>query len=213
MIRFSLNNLNSFIIRNTTKYIVWDFDGTLYENKKLGHDLFQEFYLVAKKKNKTLSTNSFKKISEKFGSWSAAAAHLTSTLEFKVLDIVDSKINKSKYLKKNLSLVKQIEASQDRYHHLILTNSTTSEVLSCLKKIGFNTKEKNTGPFEKIFARDNTKLLKPNSKIFEQILDFTNAAKFRHLFVGDSISHDILPAKKYGFKAIPIWELSTLFSK
>lgn len=213
MITYFLNNLNSFIIRNTTKYIVWDFDGTLYENKKLGHDLFQQFYLLAKKKNKTLSQNSFKKISQKTGSWSAAVSHLTSISEFKVLDLVDSKINKKNYLQRNSSLVRLIESTQNKYHHLIFTNSTTLEVIACLKKIGFNTKEKNTGPFEKIFARDNTKLLKPNPKIFKQILDFTHTAKFRHLFVGDSISHDILPAKKYGFKAIPIWELSTLFSK
>lgn len=213
MIRYYLNKLKSFITRNTIKYIIWDFDGTLYESKKLGHDLQSIFFDIAKNKDKNITQKSFDTATEKFGSWSSAAAHLTFTPELEILDIVDSKINKSKYLKKNPSLVKQIESSQNRYHHLILTNSTTSEVLSCLKIIGFNTSKSQNGPFKKIFGRDSTRLLKPNPKIYSKILAYTKAPKFTHLFIGDSINHDINPTRSFGFQALPIWEISKLFLK
>ncbi|MFA5025592.1 MAG: HAD family hydrolase [Candidatus Shapirobacteria bacterium] len=211
MIRHYISKLNSFIIRKTVKYIVWDFDGTLYENKKLGRDLQSAFFDIAKNKDKNLTQKSFNIATEKFGSWSAAAAQLSSIPELKVLDIVDSKINKAIYLKKNLTLVKQIESTQNQYHHLILTNSTTAEVISCLKKIGFNTDKKPTGPFEKIFGRDSTRLLKPNLKIYNKILAYTKAPKFTHLFIGDSLNHDINPARLSGFQALPIWEINKIF--
>jgi FMN phosphatase YigB (HAD superfamily) len=211
MIKQYLSKLNSFIIRKTVKYIIWDFDGTLYKSKKLGYDLQTAFFNIAKKNNKHLTLKSFEISSAKFGSWSTATAHLTSIPELKILDIVDSKINKIKYLKKNSALVRQIESSQNQYHHLILTNSTTTEVITCLKKIGFNTSAKTTGPFEKIFGRDSTKLLKPNPKIYYKILTFTKAPKFTHLFIGDSLSHDIYPPKSLGFQALPVWELPKLF--
>jgi len=211
MIREYINKLKYFFVRNTIKYIIWDFDGTLYESKKLGHDLQSAFFDIAKKENKNLSLKTFNIAVEKFGSWSTAASRLTSIPELKILDIVDSKIDKTKYLKKNLTLVNQIESTQNQYHHLILTNSTTSEVLSCLKKIGFNTNNNPSGPFEKIFSRNSTKLLKPNPKIYKKILSFTKAPKFTHLFIGDSLNHDINPAKLYGFQALPVWEKEKIF--
>lgn len=212
MVRENLSKLKYFFIRKTIKYIVWDFDGTLYKSTKLGHDLRLEFFNLARENNKKISLKTFDLFTEKYGSWSAAASKLTKISEEKILDIVDKKIDKNKYIKKNLNLVKFIESTQGRYHHLILTNSTQKEVISSLGKIGFDTSVSVLGPFEKIFSRDTTHFLKPNIKLYKIILKFTGALKFRHIFIGDSYSHDINPARSFGFKAYPIWELDKIFS-
>jgi len=207
MIRHYLDKLNYFFIRKTIKYIIWDFDGTLYQSQKLGHDLYLTFLNIAKTKNKKLSQKKFDSYSEDLGSWSAATSKLTSISEFKILDLADTKINKLKYIKKNRPLIKIIESTSHHYHHLILTNSTSQEVLECLPIIGFS-----ENSFEKIFSRDTTHLLKPNPQIYNQILAFTKTPKFRHLFIGDSYAHDIKPTKSLGFQALPIWEIKKIFS-
>ena len=198
-------------LRKTVKYIIWDFDGTLYQSKKLGTDLRLVFLKIAKGKRKSVSSRVFNSYTKKHGSWSVAASKLTSLPEAEILDMADTKIDKLKYTKTNLGLVRVIESTQDRYHHLILTNSTSQEVVSSLKKIGFDTTSSTTGPFEKIFSRDTTGLIKPNPKIYDQILAYTRSAKNRHLFIGDSLTHDIYPARKLGFMGLPIWDIELFF--
>lgn len=211
MITLILDKLNYLFIRSTIKYIVWDFDGTLYQSKKLGRDLYREFFNLARATNKKLSPVSFDLCTEKCGSWSVAVSKILNKSEGEILDMIDTKILKNKYIKKNPDIVNFIESTQNHYHHLILTNSTYMEVVSGLKKIGFDTSIYETGPFKKIFSRDNTFMIKPDNRIYKEILSFTKVSKFRHLFVGDSIAHDIKPAQSLGFKTLPIWEVSKCF--
>lgn len=194
--------------RFLVKYIVWDFDGTLYQNPKLGNKLKQFFFDMAKQNQKGLSVDKFDQLSTQFGSWSAAASHITKIDELELLSLSNQTIDKTKYLLSDPKIVILIEKKLNHYHHIILTNSTFKEVKSCLKVIGFK-----ATIFEKIFARDNTGLIKPNPLLFTKITQYTKSPKFRHLFIGDSVSQDILPAQKRGFPAIPIWDLSKLFPK
>jgi FMN phosphatase YigB (HAD superfamily) len=198
--------IRKVFLRASIKYIIWDFDGTLYQSEKLGHDLKHCFYLLSG------SSASFEKTSKNLGSWSAAAAKITSISEFTILNQVDKKINKVKYLKPNPKIVKFIEFTSKRYRHLILSNSTTSEIISCLPAIGFDTSHSPTGPFEKIFGRNTTKILKPDSRLFSLLTNYTKTATRGHLFIGDSMAHDIKPALASGFHATPIWELDNVFS-
>lgn len=211
MITLILEKLKNLFIRSTIKYIVWDFDGTLYQSKKLGHDLRIAYYKLAKTKKPKLTFKIFDLYVERFGSWSAAASKISLIPEEVVLDKIDAKIYKYKYIRSNLNLVNIIESTKNQYHHLILTNSTYQEVILGLNKIGFDTSISEKGPFEKIFARDTTNHLKPNPEFYKEVLKFTKISKFRHIFIGDSYSHDIEPARSLGFQALPIWELSKFF--
>ena len=188
------------------KCIIWDYDGTLYKGDKIGIELKKIFFLISKKHKAKLTMAEFDNKSKLLGSWSAATSFFTSMPEINILDLADSKIDKLKFIDKNPEIVKFIESTQKKYLHLILTNSTKKEVELGLKKIGF---KKNT--FNKIFSRDYTKLLKPDVEIYKQIQNFTNLKKNNCLCVGDSLSCDIKPAKEFGFKAIPIWELFEVF--
>lgn len=213
MFRHYINILHSFFILKTIKYIVWDFDGTLYQSQKLGDDLYTTFLNIVKSKNKKITKKEFDIATEKFGSWSTATAYFTSTPELKILNLADTKFNKLKYIKANPSLVHTIESTLSNYHHLILTNSTSQEVIDSLKIIGFNLHSSPTGPFEKIYSRDITHHLKPDPKIYKQILKFTKALKIQHLFIGDSYAHDIKPAQSLGFQTLPIWEINKIFKQ
>jgi len=188
------------------KCIIWDYDGTLYKSDEIGIELKKTFFLISKKYKTKLTMAEFDNKSKLLGSWSAATSFFTSMSEINILDLVDSKIDKLKFIKKNPEIVKFIESTQKKYLHLILTNSTKKEVELGLKKIGF---KKNT--FNKIFSRDYTKLLKPDVEIYKQIQNFTNLKKNNCLCIGDSLSCDIKPAREFGFKAIPIWELFEVF--
>lgn len=188
------------------KCIIWDYDGTLYKSDEIGIELKKAFFLISKKHKSKLTIAKFNNKSKLLGSWSTATSFFTSMSEEDILDLVDSKVDKLKFIKKNPKIVKFIQSTKKKYLHLILTNSTKKEVELGLKKIGF---KKNT--FSKIFSRDYTKLLKPDMNIYKQIQNFTNLKKNDHLCIGDSLFCDIKPAKEFGFKAIPIWELFEVF--
>lgn len=197
-----------FLLKFIIKYFVWDFDGTLYQDdNQLGSQLRQAFYQTSIQQQPSLKIDEFDSISQQLGSWSKAASFITQIPEIKILDRVDKKVDKRKYIKKNMAIVKLIE-DKTQFHHLILTNSTLKEVTDCLPLIGFKNQ-----PFEKIFSRDNTQLLKPDNEIFSQIISYTKLPRLCHVCIGDSIKSDIDPAKKFGFQAVPIWEISKLFSK
>lgn len=185
-----------------TKYIVWDLDGTLYQNEALGKDIKKYFFQRLKKTLPKLTEKEFDQLTETYGSWSAVICHFTNEDEFDVLKDVDRAVSRSSYLRNDPKIVDLIEDKLSSYHHLILTNSGLKEAQNCLKKIGFKSKT-----FEKIYARDTTKLLKPDTNIYSLITSYTHTLKIRHLFIGDSMRHDIIPAKKSGFQALPIWEI------
>jgi len=192
------------------KCIIWDYDGTLYndqDTKKIGENLKKIFFLISKKYNSTLTLKNFEKKSQILGSWVAATNFYSNIPIMDLLDSTSKKINKEKYIKPNPKIVNFIESTKDKYIHLILTNSTSKEVLDGLSKIGFI-----NNPFKKIFSRDITQKLKPDISLFKEIQRFTKLNKKNILCIGDSLFSDIKPAIEYGFKTIPIWEINNFFS-
>lgn len=186
-----------------TKYIVWDLDGTLYQNETLGKDIKKYFFQRLKKILPHLTNQKFDQLTITHGSWASIVSHYAKHSEFDILDDFDRAVCRHKYLSHDPKIINIIENKLSNYHHLILTNSALKETQQCLKKIGFNSKT-----FEKIYARDTTKLLKPDTNIYSLITAHTHTLKIRHLFVGDSMRHDIIPAQKSGFQALPIWEIN-----
>lgn len=196
----------TWLSKIVTKYIIWDLDGTLYQNDILGKDIQNYFYRKLLKTIPDLTPKKFTELTAIHGSWSTLVSHYTNVDEFTILDEFDKQVVRSNYLKRDEKIVNLIEKKLSNYRHLILTNSGKKEAQKCLLKIGFNLKT-----FDIIFARDTINLLKPDPKIYPIITKYTNTAKFRHLFVGDSIAHDIIPPKKYGFQSLPIWEINRFF--
>ena len=55
-----------------------------------------------------------------------------------------------------------------------------------------------------IICSEDAKAYKPNYRIFEYAVDTLMLNPTQVLHIGDSINHDIIPAKKYGMKAVLI---------
>lgn len=200
------------MIRSLVSVIAWDFDGTFFENKTLGYDL-QESYRKFLERNlkRKFSRKEFLKLSQTYGSWSKAASRLTGKNEIRVIDEIDKSIDKSLYVRKNRQMV-ELVTSLGKYRHLIFTNANKDDVYKGLKKIGFmKATSLKPAPFEAIIDRHSMKYLKPDQRAFKYLHMYTNEPKWKHLVIGDSFQHDILPAQMYGFWAIHITEVKDLF--
>ena len=198
-----------FLLRNI-EVIVWDFDGTLYQNEDLVLALEKAFWKSYQKyTKKENSLDDFRLMAGRYGGWSKAIAEISGKPEMEVIDEVEDAFDKASFLEKDANLLAMmVDLSQ--FQHLILTNSREKDTAKCLEKIGFET-SKNNPFFSKIFARDNLKALKPSEKILEKLISFTEKKRRSHLMIGDSYFSDINPAKEFGFKAIHINDFKQLF--
>ena len=200
------------LIEKTVKWLVWDFDGTLWSDEGIGKKLETEYRnFLQEKLGQPVSSEEFRRLTGVCGSWSAAAEKLTKIPEIEVLDIIDERFDVTRYLAKEPQIV-ELVLGLNNYKHLILSNSKKERIIKGLMKIGFqNVNHQHYYPFEAIFDRKKTKFLKPNQKIYQIICNYTKAPKYAHLAIGDSIHHDIEPARKYGFRAIHVDKFLKLY--
>lgn len=189
--------------------IVWDFDGTLYDNPQIGQSLKSAYLKYARKMSgKKLTEKDFEHLTDKHGRWSAAAASITHLTEFEIIDEIEKGGYKLKYLRRDDAMVRSIK-KLNKFIHVLLTNSSSSHIKDCLSAIGFKPKNGLSHyPFVRIFGREETGCLKPNLMAFALVSDFTRKPVQNHLMIGDSFFEDIEPALKFGFKALHISRIS-----
>lgn len=202
--------INKFNRKFLIKYIVWDFDGTLYESKQLVKNLELAYFNYINQ-HKKISKKKFSLLLKKHKKFSLVASQYLQKPEKKIIKDVDKKFETVQFLKENKKLVKWLE-SMSSYQHFILSNSSLKNIRTGLIKIGFKQQKKQIYPFVKIFGKNNLPELKPNKKAFSEVQKTTKKAGFRHLMIGDSWKDDIIPAKKAGFQAVHVDELNDFFS-
>lgn len=204
-IKYKLKKIKFNFKINACDIIVWDYDGTLYQNDFIGKKL-KNFYIdyLQKKVKFDFDEKWFDIESEKQGTWAKTVAAYTNQSIKEIIDTVEKNFQKHQYLKKNLDLVEKIKLLKNK-KHFILSNSKTDDIKKGLKKIGF----KNTNlVFTKIIGRDNCQHLKPNIEAFKDIQKMSHSPFHKHLMIGDSIQDDLEPAKIVGFKTMHINELN-----
>lgn len=185
--------------------LVWDFDGTLYDNPQIGQSLKSAYLKYARKMSgKKLTEKEFDHLTDEYGRWSAAAASITHLTELGIIDEIEKGGSKLKYLHRDDAMVRSIE-KLNKFMHVLLTNSSSNHIKDCLKAIGFKPKNGLSHyPFARIFGREETGCLKPNLRAFASVSDFTKKPVQDHLMIGDSFFEDIEPALRFGFKALHI---------
>jgi len=199
------------ILHQLVRYIVWDFDGTLYQCRNLELALEAKYFHYYRERCETISLPAFKKLSDYHGSWSTVIARHLKTSEYKIINAVERKFNKAQYVVRNDSIVQLVNSLSD-YQHIIFSNSSKRQIIQGLKNIGFSKATRdNPKPFLLIIDRHAMMSIKPHPHSFQFLLKQTKAKPYQHLIIGDSWHHDIIPAKKYGFQAIHISELETFF--
>jgi len=203
--------INKLILKKI-RYIIWDFDGTLWQSNQLGYKLKLQFIkYLSNHLSKPITEAEFDKLIKSNYNWSQNLAQITKIPELNIVDKIDSTFNKTKFLKKNSKIIKFVYQFSNQ-KHIILSNSSHGQLIAGLKKIGFPQRQNQILPFEKIISRDTFNLLKPSQKLFKYINQYTGAKKQQHLVIGDSYNNDINPAKKYGFNAIHINNFKKKFS-
>lgn len=184
------------------KSIVWDIDGTMYNNLDLGKEIYSEYilFIAGKKKMKNLKTAGImlEQYAARGMTWSQAAARLTGTREIDILKRVGRNIDRSKFLKTDESLISMFSSKKiQHYTHFILTNSTKRNAIQTLNALGLTEK---IVKFERIICVEDFKYVKPHPSCFEMVLNITRTPAETHLMVGDDMVADIIPAKKIGMK-------------
>lgn len=87
------------------------------------------------------------------------------------------------------------------YRHLLNTNTASPFTMIKLEKLGLA-----SNVFEKIWSNpDMLGKLKPEPEPFQAVLDYTGLPASQHLFVGDRVETDLVPAKKLGMRTCLVW--------
>ena len=87
----------------------------------------------------------------------------------------------------------KIRQLQEKYNMIVLTNGKSYEQRMKLKKLGLEN-------IFKLYISGETHISKPKDKAFINVLESEGLLVDETMMIGDSLHHDILPAKKLGLK-------------
>jgi len=197
----------------SVKCLIWDVDGTLWKSLFVSRKI-QEGYINFSIKHSNKSSSHINELFSKSKNWLNTTKKITGIKnDLLIVKKIESSIKKYLYIQKDESLVNWIISLRFK-KNIILTNSTKEITIKTLNKIGFkNDRIGKITPFDEIITIENTNSLKPDLKVFNYILIKTGLKPKRHLMIGDSLYHDLIPAKRLGMKAIHIDKFEILFDK
>ena len=198
------------------KTIIWDVDGTLYQNipaLKPHYDQFRQEYL-----QKHLPNLSKKERDKQYFDLRKKRQSSTislATLGSETIDIVgkalDEYIPKQKYLKKDLQLIQLFkDLQQYGVKNFVLRNGTKTNTLEILTWLGLaeiNFPDCEFGPFQKVVtAFDMLKIAKPDLRTYQYFLNQLGLKAQTTLSVGDRVKVDLMPASKLGIQTALVWQ-------
>jgi FMN phosphatase YigB (HAD superfamily) len=197
----------------SVKCLIWDVDGTLWKSLFVSRKI-QEGYINFSIKHSNKSSSDINELFSQSKNWLNTTKKITGIKnDLLIVKKIESSIKKYLYIQKDESLVNWINSLRFK-KNIILTNSTKEITIKTLNKIGFkNDRIGKITPFDEIITIENTNSLKPDLKVFNYILIKTGLKPKRHLMIGDSLYHDLIPAKRLGMKAIHIDKFEILFDK
>ena len=196
------------------KNLIFDLDNTLYDFSKvweisnklvfeyLGYDKFttyEEFFKLYKSVNNQLVKEVLKgslKIIE------LRDKRLMLTLEQFGLTLTVEDCNfyyekQFEYILESITPDEEVNLKirqlQDKYNMIILTNGKSYEQRMKLKKLGLEN-------IFKLYISGETHISKPKEKAFLNVLETEGILAVETMMIGDSLYHDIVPAKKLGLK-------------
>lgn len=184
------------------KVIIWDLDGTLYQDAPgLSELIRSEIYKRLAKAMGVSVEEAQREYDKKYQEVEGA----TKTLEtfglngIEIVDEVFERIDFSRYLKKNPKLP-VLFASLASFRHILLTNNRREHALKKLEAIGLD-----PAVFEEIICTYDLGIFKPDRRVFELVLEKTGLPPNQHLYVGDQEKKDIVPAKAVGMRTAMVW--------
>jgi putative hydrolase of the HAD superfamily len=182
--------------------VVWDVDKTLYQqipqlNRDIEHQLVKQVgtkHQLSDKKARALFNQHFAQLH--------STTMTLNKLGFdgkKTLNQIMKQTKLTNYLKPDDRLKKLI-TQLPQFHHVILSNATSSSTKEKLKALGLPAKL-----FSAIYGAYDLPIVKPDPGIFQYIINQTGFAPHQHLAVGDEVEKDLLPAKSVGMHTALVW--------
>lgn len=195
--------MNSMFNPSKIRVIVWDVDGTWYRHsgRLLGEEVKQRCLVVAEILK--ISFEKAKGLEEKTvletKSHTKAVSKLTGLSIMEVLNRVQAKIDRGRFLGKDQKLIEMFEGLKD-YRHSIVSNMKRDTLFRTMELLGVDRKI-----FDFIVLPEDSGVTKPDPAPFKMVLEKTGLTPSNHLFVGDREQVDIIPAKKLGMQTCFVW--------
>jgi HAD superfamily hydrolase (TIGR01549 family) len=187
--------------------LVWDIDQTLYaEQKAITRSLDKSILEAVRVKLGVTATEAKKQFKAAY----AEIGSNTLTLDHfgldgrRVMEAAFSQVDFAKILKPDPrlhALFKQLH----QFHHVVLTNADTKTTLLKLKALGLSPKI-----FSAIYSTYDMPYIKPDRRVFDHVIKQTSFAPQQHLYIGDRLKADIIPAKAVGMRTALVWSQSPI---
>ncbi|EKD62815.1 MAG: hypothetical protein ACD_52C00047G0002 [uncultured bacterium] len=188
---------------SSIKVLVWDLDGTLYQEIPEIKDGIHANAISLITQVKGISGEEaervFQQAHEKLGSSTQTLIHLGVDKTYALSSEWYSDVQ-LKYLRRDERLVQLFVKLKSR-RHLIDTNGARRSTIKKLRRLGLQ-----LSTFEKIFTNaDMFGVLKPDPLPFQKVLEYTRLPAQAHLMIGDRDRTDLEPARKLGMKTCLVW--------
>lgn len=202
----TINVLRLIFTLKKIRVIVWDLDGTLYSNKNLVNKLKNVYIRSYSKSHNFKEKIGRKKFleEEKQGkSWYEILKPIPGQTKKETILKNEHDFSKSNYLKKDELIVSVLKQLNRKHKNIIFSNSIDHHGIQVLQKIGID-KNSNNKIFTKKFFLNSFTDAKPLGNSFQVLNSYLSKehAQKSVLYIGDSLSEDIVPAKKNGFVTI-----------
>jgi putative hydrolase of the HAD superfamily len=191
------------------KALVFDLEGTLYNSKELTNEWrTQIFKLIKEKTGKSEEEilKEFLKIVEELREQGFRRPPVSDIVDrmgisredfYKAVDSVDS----SKFLKPDPELRKTLDYMKGKWKLAMLTNLSRKTTLNILKALGLD-----PTLFDPLITASEMAKGKPDPEPFIRISKALDLEPSSIMMVGDSVSSDLVPAKKLGMKTALVSE-------
>ena len=187
------------------KYLIWDFDGTLYRhNPGLSvHIRDAEYQTILKhhpKWTKEKAIASFEKIYKVVTPSATEAIAMICNIPTPEAAVeMESYYDRKPFLARDPQLVSLFAKLSD-YAHYILANGARGPIAETLGVLGLP-----KSLFEEIVTSEVVGVNKPHTDGFYYIMKQTKLPAEVHMMIGDREAVDLVPAKSIGMKTCLVW--------
>lgn len=188
------------------KAIFFDTSDTLYHNpefeeaqKKQPIKQLSEKKDIALEEAKELFNKTKEKLKETTGHVTKVATMMELGISRVDMQNYLAKLNPTEFLEKDEKLISIIDNLSNKFKLGIITNINNKLLFKTLDAIGL-LKEN----FDYIVSVDNTETSKPNDEPFQKAIELADVTPSECVYIGDSLTKDIIPAKKNGMNTILI---------
>lgn len=112
----------------------------------------------------------------------------------------------SRYIHKDKTLISLLKRLRKHFKLLVVTNNNRSQTDLILKKLGV------TDLFHHIYSLYETRIMKPDPKLYEGIADECGLVHEECLVVGDRYEIDLEPAEQLGMHSLLVKSIGDLYT-